>query len=176
MKKIFGMFAIIIISTIFASLFGAIHNQISYSVSDEFFKDFLFGNFGINDWELNNNRLEASVVGILGSYWVGLILGIVYSIVYIFLKSINSFKNIINAISFNILFTFLGSLVGYIVARFFVPLKYSGVWMDFGTQEPERYIEAAYMHSGSYFGGIIGLLFGIFYLLRRNNEEKLVGN
>ena len=88
----FKIISIIILSIIIASLFGAIHNQISYSVSSEFFKNYLFGNFGVYDWEIKNDRISASIVGVLGSYWVGLILGIIYSIIFMFLKTADNFK------------------------------------------------------------------------------------
>jgi len=161
---------IIILSIVIASLFGAIHNQISYSVSSEFFKNFLFGNFGVYDWEINNDRILASLVGILGSYWVGLILGIIYSTIFLFLKTENNFKNILNAILINIAFAFLGSFVGYIIGSF-INLENSGVSVDFGTQYPQNYIEAAYMHNGSYYGGIVGLIAGIIYLFKKNTSK-----
>jgi len=167
---IFKVIIIIFLSIIIASLFGAIHNQISYSVSSEFFKDFLFGNFGVYDWEINNDRISASLVGILGSYWVGLILGIIYSIIFLLLKIENNFKNILNAILINIGFAFLGSLIAYIISKF-IGIENSGVFMDFGTQHPQNYIEAVYMHNGSYYGGIVGLIAGIIYLFKKNTSK-----
>lgn len=161
---------IIVLSIVLASLFGALHNQISYSVSSEFFKNFLFGNFGVYDWEIKNDRILASLVGILGSYWVGLILGIIYSVIFLFLKTENNFKNILNAILINIGFALVGSFVGYIIGKF-ISLENSGVFMDFGTQYPQNYIQAAYMHNGSYYGGIVGLIAGIIYLFKKNTSK-----
>jgi len=106
---------IVIFSIIIASVFGAIHNQISYSISNEFFEDFLFGNFGTNEWNLNNKRIEASVVGILASYWVGFILGIIYAVIFLFINTENNFKYIFKAISINIFFALIGSIIGYII-------------------------------------------------------------
>ena len=62
----FKIILIIVLSIVIASLFGAIHNQISYSVSSEFFKDFLFGNFGVYNWEIDNERIATSQVEIIG--------------------------------------------------------------------------------------------------------------
>ena len=69
---------IILVATILASIFGALHNQISFSISKEFFKDFLFGNFNAYDWNIKNERVLATIVGIIGTWWFGLILGIIY--------------------------------------------------------------------------------------------------
>ena len=169
---IFKAILIVIISIIFASIFGVIHNQISYSISPEFFQNFLFGNFGTNEWNINNYRIEASIVGILGSYWVGFILGIIYLIIFLFINTQNNFKYIFKALIINLLFSLIGSVLGYLIAYFFVSIENSGVWMDFGTNNPKNYIEAVYMHEGSYYGGIVGLLFGIIYLVLQNNKYK----
>ena len=162
---------IIVISTIIASVFGAIHNQISYSVSSEFFKNYIFGMFGTNEWNLKNERIEASVVGIIGTYWFGLILGTIYTIIFVFMNTKSNFKNILNAILINISFAILGSLIAYLIAKFFVSYENSGVFMDFGTQNPQNYLEAAFMNTGSYIGGIIGIVVGIIYLLKKNQKK-----
>ncbi|MDM1139977.1 hypothetical protein [Empedobacter sp. R132-2] len=163
---------IIIFSVIIASLFGAILNQFSYSVSSEFFTNFLFGNFGTNEWNFKNERLEASIVGIIGSYWVGLILGIIYAIIFLFMRTENNLKNIKNAILINIGFSILGSLIAYLIAKIFVDYKNSGVFMEFGTQNPQNYLEAAFMNTGSYFGGIAGIVAGIIYLLKKSQKTE----
>ena len=160
---------IVIFSIIIASVFGAIHNQLSYFVSNEFFENFLFGNFGTTEWNLNNRRIEASVVGILGSYWVGFILGVIYAIIFLFINTENNFKYIFKAISINILFALIGSIIGYIIGLI-IPWENSGIWMEFGTQNPQKYVQANFMHSGSYYGGIAGLIFGIIYLFKKNKK------
>ncbi len=170
LSTLFKIILIIILSTVIASLFGAIHNQVSYSVSPEFFNDFLFVKFGIQYWEINNERVGAMLVGILGSYWVGLILGIIYSIIFLSLNTENNFRNILNAILINIGFAFFGSLIAYIISKF-IGIENSGVFIDFGIQYPQNYIEAAYMHTGSYYGGIVGLIAGIIYLFKKKTSQ-----
>ncbi|QIG88658.1 hypothetical protein G6R40_02790 [Chryseobacterium sp. POL2] len=160
--------AIILKALIIASIFGAIHNQLSYSVSNEFFEDFLFGNFGINEWNLNNKRFEASVVGILGSYWVGFILGVIYAVIFLFINTENNFKYIFKAILINILFALIGSIIGYFIG-FIIPWENSEIWMDISVQNPQKYVQANFMNSGSYYGGIVGLIFGIIYLFKNKS-------
>ena len=43
--------------------------------------------------------------------------------------------------------------------------------MHFGIQNPQKYIEAAYMHNGSYFGAITGLTGGIIFLFKKNTSK-----
>jgi len=127
--------------------------------------------FGTNEWNLKNERIEASVVGIIGTYWFGLILGTIYTIIFVFMNTKSNFKNILNAILINISFAILGSLIAYLIAKFFVSYENSGVFMDFGTQNPQNYLEAAFMNTGSYIGGIIGIVVGIIYLLKKNQKK-----
>lgn len=161
---------IIVFSTIIACIFGVVHNQISFTVSNEFFEDFLFGNFGVNQWGIESKRTQASIVGILGTYWLGLILGTVYAIIFLFLKTSNNFKHTIKAILINLGIAAIGSFICYLIALFF-PLEKSPVFIDFGTQNPKNYLEAAFMHEGSYIGGMIGLIVGILFLLKMNRHN-----
>ena len=165
-RLILKLTLIIFSSILIASLFGAIHNQLSYSVSKEFFTNFLFGKFEINEWNINN-RLRAAFVGVLGSYLVGFYLGIFYSTIYLFVKTKKNLKNIFKAIFINVGTAFLGSLIAFFTAAFLIRPEHSGVFVDFGTGNPENYIQAAYMHIGSYYGSVIGLILGIIFLFRR---------
>ena len=57
-----------------AGLYGALHNQISYTVSPDYFHAFKFHQFGISS-ELRG-RIGASIVGWYASWWMGLLIGI----------------------------------------------------------------------------------------------------
>ena len=172
-RKFLISILIIFSSTIIASIFGIIHNQVSYSISHEFFEDFLFGNFGTNKLYITDKRIEASLVGIIGTYWVGLILGIIYALLYLFLKNPNKLKSVFAVIFSNIGFAILGSIVGFVVTEFFVSWENAGIFIDFGIQQPQNYVQAAYMNTGSYYGGFIGLIFGIIYLLKKDGYKIL---
>lgn len=171
---ILKVFSITSISILVASIFGAIHNQVSYSISSEFFQNYLFGKFGINEWGISSDITKASIVGIIGTYWVGAILGIIYSIIYLFLNVENKFQIIIKSIFINILVSIIGSLFAFLIAYFFISPEKSGVFMDFGTMYPKKYIEAAYMHTGSYYGGVLGLFLGITFLLNKNKKKGIL--
>ena len=57
-----------------AGLFGAVHDQISYSVSSEYFTKFKFIQFGLQDPSVPE-RIRAAVVGFRASWWMGIPLG-----------------------------------------------------------------------------------------------------
>lgn len=171
-NRVFAISLIIILSIFISCIFGAFHNQISYTVSEEFFQNFLFVQFEVDDWNIKSDRLKASLIGILGSYWMGFLLGIIYAIIYLFLKTENKLKYIFIAILINVLSALVGSLIAYCFAHFFMSVENSGIWMDFGTQNADRYMEASYMNTGSYFGGVVGLVIGVLFLLNKNVLSK----
>ena len=164
-RAIFEFTFIVFISTILACVFGALHNQISFTVSNEFFKNYLFGNFRTYEWNIKNERILASIVGIFGTYWVGFLMGIAFGIIYIFTNTEQKFKKILPAILITLFFAFFGSIVGFILGKF-IPIENSGVFMDFGTNNPQNYVCAALMHRISYYFGLLGLIFGVIYLLK----------
>src|SRR5262245_8551818 len=65
---------LLVAACVVAGLYGMLHNQISYSVSPDYFHAFKFIQFRIP--EDLQNRLGASVVGWHASWWMGLIIGI----------------------------------------------------------------------------------------------------
>src|SRR6516162_3933246 len=58
-----------------AGLFGAFHDQISYSVSSEYFTRFKFIQFRLLDTDLPE-RIRVAEVGFRASWWMGIPLGI----------------------------------------------------------------------------------------------------
>src|SRR4051812_49567055 len=71
-----GVFIVyVLLAVAAAGLFGAIHDQISYTVSREYFTRFKFLQFGLLDPEVPE-RVRAAWVGVLASWWMGIPLGL----------------------------------------------------------------------------------------------------
>lgn len=64
-------FAIVI-----AAIYGMLHNQISYTFSEEYFTQFKFKQFGI-PWAYETPRLGAAYVGALATWRMGIIVFII---------------------------------------------------------------------------------------------------
>lgn len=166
MKVIFKLLSVLIITlsaVIIASLFGAAHNQISFTVSDEFFSAYLSGHTGVGYWGFTSPRTEAALIGVVGSWWVGLITGIIYSLIFLLLKEKIRYTHIFNAFVINIAATLAASCIGFLLGSF-IPWNKSNVWMDFGINDPQKYVQATYMHEGGYIGTVIGFIAGMIYL------------
>ena len=71
-----GAFATyLVVAVIVAGLFGALHDQISFSVSHEYFTKFKFVQFGWAGAELPD-RVRVAQIGFLASWWMGIPLGL----------------------------------------------------------------------------------------------------
>jgi len=75
MKKLLVYVLLVLIAVVLASLYGIIHNQISYTVSPEDFTKFKFRQFGFVDMPFPE-RVLASMVGFLASWWMGIPIGL----------------------------------------------------------------------------------------------------
>src|SRR6185503_8995132 len=67
-----AMIGIAIVGSIIAGFYGVLHDQITYSISPEYFtkfkfKQFEYANFGLGD------RIFVSTIGFLATWWVGFI-------------------------------------------------------------------------------------------------------
>lgn len=69
------IFLYMVLAMLAAGLFGAIHYQISYTVSPEYFTRFKFPMFHLPDPNIPE-RLRAAEVGVLASWWMGVPLGL----------------------------------------------------------------------------------------------------
>ncbi|MEH2503559.1 hypothetical protein V1290_002370 [Bradyrhizobium sp. AZCC 1578] len=75
MKKI-GVFLVFLPAAVAAAaLFGMIHDQISYSVSPEYYTKFKFIQFRVIDLHVPD-RIRFAIVGFRASWWMGIPLGI----------------------------------------------------------------------------------------------------
>ena len=71
MTKLAFVPVLLMVGCLFAGLYGIIHNQISYTVSPEYFHAFKFQQFNIPP--SLQNRIGASIVGWGASWWMGLL-------------------------------------------------------------------------------------------------------
>ncbi len=66
---------LLVIACIFAGVYGALHNQISFTVAPEYFTQFKFHQFQIPD--SMPHRIGAAIVGWNAAWWMGIVIGVV---------------------------------------------------------------------------------------------------
>ncbi len=144
-----------------AGLFGAVHNQVSYTVSPDYFHAFKFIQFQIAP--PFHNRAGAALVGVLAAWWTGLAIGPVLTIVCGRVCDHHWPRAVmLPAIATTVLVTAVVGLVSLSAAYLLVTpaTDLSQLWIPSGCRDPVAFTRAGIMHDGSYLGGAIGTIVG----------------
>ena len=177
MGKFLILLLTIIISIALAGLFGILHDQITYTISHEYYTKFKFHQFGLSDKEgeviLSNPRISVSQVGFMATWWVGKWIGIILGLVgLIFINHKLMLRAILNALLITFITTILFSFAGYLYGKFELSIKGVDWWLPDNLINKNSFITVGSIHNFSYLGGAIGLIFGVIYLIRKNINQR----
>ena len=160
-------FLLIALAALSAAIFGALHNQLSYSVGPDYFLSLKFAQFGIP--EGTAPRLGAAIVGAQASWWMGAAVALPAFLYGLFsVPRVQSYLAAgIGAIGLVLVlatFAALAGLVGGMV------VAATGL-LDEHLIPPEGvaradFLRAGFMHDASYLAGGLGALLA-FWPMRR---------
>ncbi|MEJ6393684.1 hypothetical protein V8J82_10480 [Gymnodinialimonas sp. 2305UL16-5] len=174
MGKFPTFFFLLGLAALAAALFGALHNQLSYSVGPTYFTAFKFEQFGMP--EDMPNRLAAAWVGVQASWWMGPLVGAPAFLYGLFAVPQNRtyLAAGLGAIFLVILlatFGALGGLLGGLAA------DSTGLLDEYLTfrEGPTRsdFLRAGFMHDATYLAGALGLLAAFFPMRRGRTIDRL---
>lgn len=162
---------------VLAGLYGAVHDQVTYSISPEYFTRLKFMQFHYADFGLPV-RVFVAEIGFLATWWVGFIAG--WFIARISVPGCSRAeasqccaRGFLVVIAFGI----GAAVVGYLLGLLHGP-DYSG-WermaSRLGVLDLPRFVRVAYIHNASYLGGLVGLVTAIIYLRKRRRQRIPVG-
>jgi hypothetical protein len=162
MKKLLVYMLIVVLAVFVAGLYGIVHNQISYTVSPEYFTKFKFGQFGFEDTPLPE-RVRASMVGFLAAWWMGIPIGLLVGAAGFIHRGYRrmlrvSLWSILVTVGFTLLFGLGGLLYGYFQTAHIDIAEYRGWFIPYDVTNLRRFLCAGYMHNSSYLGGVLGIL------------------
>lgn len=152
-----------------AGLYGILHDQVTYTISAEYFTRFKFFQFAYAEPPGGSSRVFAGVIGFLATFWVGAVLA--WSISRVTLlngRRLPPFREF--GIAFVLVFSvsFLVAVGGYFYGEWKRTVGYASgwlVWMDaIGVEDKEAFMTVGYIHNSSYLGGILGTGVALIYL------------
>ena len=155
-----------------AAIFGALHNQLSYSVGASYFNDLKFPQFGIG--EGLRNRVGAALVGVLSSWWMGLAIGIpAFGLGLRLIRRGDAYlASGIAAIGAVIFVTLVCAMAGLVLGML-APSVAADLPIPAGVGDAESYLRARLMHEGAYLGGLfIGLPVAIWTMWRGARADR----
>ena len=156
-----------------AGLFGALHNQLSYSVGPDYFHGFKFAQFGINPER--HNRLGAALVGWRASWWMGPLVGLpAFALGLAMLGNPRRYLAAgIGAIAAVLVITLFCAMAGLAVG---LTLGGAGFVADMpvpeGVADRTGFVRAGLMHDASYIGGAIGALVALYLMVAARRTER----
>ena len=170
MRKFLNFILIILISVLIAGIYGIVHDQITYSISAEYYTLFKFEQFGINEWGISDVRTKAGIIGFLATWWVGLFLGIIYAIISLFLNSTKVLKVSVKSIFLNIGVAIVFGITGFIYGNLFLKAENLNWYIPEQTKNVQDFVNVGSIHNFGYLGGVIGLIVGIYYQIKYSKK------
>ncbi len=173
-KKIVVCFTCTFLTILLSSIYGALHDQITYSISPEYFTVYKFDQFGFSDWGMQSPRLTTALIGVLATWWMGLFLGAFLSILGLIHKDYKTmFRLVMRSLYITFLVTILSGVLGYIVGLFDTE-AYKECCFPYSVQDPVNFALVGSIHNYGYGGALIGAILGILYqLIMKNKTEEL---
>jgi hypothetical protein len=166
------MLFIACLGALVAGIYGVIHDQVTYSISEEYFTklkfhQFHYANFGFPV------RVFVGEVGFLATWWVGLFSGWFLARIAVPAWPLKlALQKCL--VGFGIIFGFavMAALVGFYLGIQHTT-DYSN-WGDlcaaYGVRDTPAFVRVAYIHNSSYIGGLTGLIVAIIYLMRERTR------
>jgi len=159
---------IIILSAIIGGLYGILNDQITYTISPEYYTKFKFYQFGLmdlgNEAIFPNPRVQVSFVGVMATWWAGLGIGIVLALVGLIHKNYKQmFCIIMKSIGVAVIVAFLIGLIGFLYGKFYLSNEELCWYFPENLIDKKNFIAVGSMHNFSYIGGLIGMIVGICY-------------
>jgi hypothetical protein len=161
MAKFSTFVLFLFLAIVAAGLFGAVHDQISCTVSPEYFNRFKFPMFHLLDTH-TPERIRAAEVGVLASWWMGIPLGLLSGVAGFIHKDpvqMNSalLKSIPVIVGFTLAFALAGLVYGYLQTQTVDIAAYDGWYIPPGLTNIRRFLCAGYMHNSAYLGGVVAI-------------------
>ena len=175
------MLAIIFAGCVVAGLYGILHDQLTYTISPEYYTKFKFYQFGLadegNEAIFESVRLWVSIVGFMATWWMGIPIATVLGLFSLhsdrkFMMEI-AMKAFIVTMTLAFLIGLYGLVVGLIYLSHQPKENFSRWFIPDNLVDFRSFIAVGSMHNHSYVGGLVGLVGGIAYIRWRKGMLKL---
>ncbi|HCS20864.1 MAG TPA: hypothetical protein DIW47_09965 [Bacteroidetes bacterium] len=178
MNKILTLILIILLAPLFGGLYGILHDQLTYTISPEYYTKFKFYQFGLmdegNEAIFPNPRIQISQVGFLATWWMGLPIGLILGLIGLVHENSNQmFRVTLKAILITVLVAFATGLIGLAFGKLYLADAGVDWWLPENLIDRENFIAVGSMHNFSYLGGLTGLIAGVIYSIRRKRIRKI---
>lgn len=154
-----------LLGALIAGSYGMIHDQITYSISREYFTKLKFEQFAYADFGLPE-RVLVGEIGFLATWWVGLLVGWFLARWYVpgqprDLARKNVLKGFFIVSSVGILSGVAAGVYGFLLNPSVDLEGWSHALDSLGVNEGWAFVRVAHIHTGSYAGTLAGVAMAI---------------
>lgn len=168
LRDLYPMIGISILGAVLTGIYGIVHDQVTYSISPEYFTNFKFHQFDYADFGFHD-RIFVSIIGFLATWWVG------FFCVWFLARRLmpeqpraKACKQIGLGFSIVCASGILFAIGGYVLGLLRGPDADYAYWArmihSLQITEPWAFIRVAYIHNASYLGGILGLILALLFV------------
>ncbi len=171
-KRTIGAVGLLLFGCLMAGLYGMLHNQISYTVSPEYFTRFKFRQFGIPP--AVGNRTGAAMVGWQASWWMGIIIGLFVIPAGMMIRGDRRWLLVtLKAFAMVTLTALVTGLTALLISFVLIrsPQDSALIIRGVAIEDSVNFLRAGTMHNFSYLGGLLGIFTGLFVIYRDFVDE-----
>lgn len=164
---------LLLLACVFAGVFGVLHNQVSYSVSPEYFTKFKFQQFGVSPHL--HDRVGAALVGWQASWWMGVVIGMFVIPTSLLIRNGRlSFWVVLRSYFAIFATTVAIGLTALLVSFVLIQPNADNelVYRSATIRDEAAFRRAGTMHNFSYLGALLGILTGLVTIFREFLGEK----
>ncbi len=173
-----GMLLVAVIGALISGAYGVVHDQITYSISEEYFSKMKFEQFDYADfgWPV---RWFVAEIGFLATWWVGFFGGwFLARIAFPVWPFRIAFRKVMSGFLIMLACGLAGAIGGYLwgLWRMDAISPWVGMAEDLGIVDVGAFTRVGYIHLAGYVGGLVGLIGSIVALLRARKRVRSSGD
>jgi hypothetical protein len=168
-----------LLGALIAGCYGIIHDQITYSISSEYFTRLKFAQFHYANFGLPA-RFFVAEIGFLATWWVGFIAGWFLARMSVpSLPPATARRHCFSGFAIILACSTMATIIGFGLGLLRGAKADFSAWRGFaetrGVLDLPSFVRVAYIHNASYLGGLIGLIIALVHLrrLKRTGDANL---
>jgi uncharacterized membrane protein len=150
-----------------AGCFGIVHDQITYTISPEYFTRMKFDQFRAADFGFPS-RIFVAEIGFLATWWVGFIAA--WFLARVALRKFRSpGKEVLKALAVIVAITTFTGICGYFLGPSLLAGRpgWAEALQEMGVMDTRAFHQVAAIHLGSYAGALLGWIAMMLVFLKR---------
>jgi hypothetical protein len=178
MRKLATFLIIVLAAIVIASIYGVGHDQVTYSISPEYYTKFKFIQFNLADsgaaQHMTQPRSAVVIVGVKASWWMGLYIGVILAALALMFRNADTmFASAMQALGIVLLIAIVCGVIGGYYGRDVLAKRGVDWWLPDNLVHRNDFITVGSIHNFSYLGGAIGLVVAIAFLFfKRQRLQK----